>query len=220
MNIVPCKHEKGWDLFGCAQAGCRACQERLLLEHKGLVPAVVNRQYRYGVEYAELIQEGRIGLWDAIMKYDRGRGTAFSTYAWKAIRNRVWVAVAKSQKREGWLEAGESAEMLAWVIRAWQDEEVKQALQAELACIPERLRRVIEMSYGLNNHHPKSLAAIGREMGLTRERVRQLRNEALALLRLPALSLHLRNLCEKDDRQAYRETLAMNRAWLRRRRGR
>lgn len=220
MRIVPCKQRKGEDLFGCAQAGCRECQNRLLEEHNGLIHAVVQRQYRYGAEYGELIQEGRIGLWRAIMKYERERGNAFSTYAWNAIRNRVWLAVARSQKREGWLEAGESDDLLARIIREWQHEQVKTALEEELACIPEGLQRVIEMAYGLNEDPPKSLAAIGREMGLTRERIRQMRNEALVLLRMPALSRCLRSLCEKDDRQAYREAQTMNRAWLRRRRGR
>ncbi len=44
-------------------------------------------------------------------------------------------------------------------------------------------------------------------MGLSRERVRQIRNEALVLLRLPALSLRLRSLSEQDSRAAYRQAL-------------
>lgn len=220
MSIVPCEHRKGEDLFGCAQTGCRECQNRLLVEHNGLIHAVVERQYRYRAEYVELIQEGRIGLWHAIMNYDRGRGYTFSTYAWKAIRNRVWLAIARSRKEHGWQEIGTSEDTLAGIIREWQHEQVRQALEEELGCIPKRLREVIELTYGLDGHPPQSLAAIGREMGLTRERIRQLRNEALTLLRLPVLSLRLRSLCEQEDRQAYRKTQNMNRAWLRRRRGR
>ena len=51
--------------------------------------------------------------------------------------------------------------------------------------------------------------------GLSRERMRQLRNNALVLLRLPALSMHLRSLCERDSRQAYQQALTLNRTWQR-----
>ena len=63
------------------------------------------------------------------------------------------------------------------------------------------------------------LAAIGREMGVTRERVRQMRNEALVLLRLPVLSGRVRRVREADSRQAYRAAQRMNREWQRSQRG-
>ena len=64
------------------------------------------------------------------------------------------------------------------------------------------------------------LAAIGKQMGVSGERVRQMRNEALVLLRLPALSIRLRSLCERDSRQAYRQARQVNHGSLRRCRGR
>ena len=45
-----------------------------------------------GIDYADLVQEGRIGLWLAILHYDPARGYAFSIYAWTAIRYRLWRA--------------------------------------------------------------------------------------------------------------------------------
>lgn len=67
--------------FLCAQSGCSACLEELLCTHQGLIRAVVRQQYRGAVPYGELIQEGRIALWQAIVHYDPGKGIAFSTYA-------------------------------------------------------------------------------------------------------------------------------------------
>jgi len=64
------------------------------------------------------------------------------------------------------------------------------------------------------------LIEIGKQMGVSGERIRQLRNDALVLLRLPALSIRLRSLCEQDSRQAYRQARRLNDAWLRSRRGR
>jgi RNA polymerase sigma factor (sigma-70 family) len=192
----------------------------LLWEHTRLIHWIVRRQWAGRADYADLIQEGRIGLWQAILHYDPGRGFTFSTFAGKVIRNRVWNAVEQATKLEGWLGAKQAEDSLAEIIAAWQEEQIRQAVQEELACIPERMRQVIELAYGLDGQDPMSLAAIGRSLGLTRERVRQVRNEALVLLRLPALSLRLRSLSDQASRSAYRHALGLNRAWRRQRVGR
>jgi hypothetical protein len=62
------------------------------------------------------------------------------------------------------------------------------------------------------------LAALGRLHHISGERVRQIRNEALVLLRLPACSGRLRQLCDHSDRAAYQRAQTLNRTWLRRRR--
>jgi RNA polymerase primary sigma factor len=50
-----------------------------------------------------------------------------------------------------------------------------------IAGLPERERRIIELRFGIGGE-PKALEAIGKELGITRERVRQLEAEALARL--------------------------------------
>jgi RNA polymerase sigma factor (sigma-70 family) len=218
MSIVPNCQEKGVGDFSCAQAGCAACMEKLLRENEGLVYAVVVRQCSGRGDYGELVQEGRIGLWRAILGYDAGRGVAFSSYAWKAIRNQMWVAVRRWNKAEGMLEGSEKGDSLGGIISRWQAEQEREAIQEELGHLPERLRGVIEKAYGLGGKERQSLASIGQEMGLTGERVRQLRNEGLVLLRLPALSRRLREIVGENSRQAYRHAQGMNNTWLRRNR--
>ena len=113
--------------------------------------------------------------------------------------------------------AADPAELAA---QAWQRQAVRAALGELLAYLPERSYHVIVAAYGLDGQAPLSLAAIGRLYGLSRERVRQLRNDALVVLRLPALSGRLRRLCDQTDRAAYQRAQALNQAWLgRRRRG-
>jgi len=56
-------------------------------------------------------------------------------------------------------------------------------LGAWIAQLPERQRYVLERRYGLNDHGVQTLAEIAEELGLTRERVRQIQSEALARLR-------------------------------------
>ncbi|MBD0291735.1 MAG: sigma-70 family RNA polymerase sigma factor [Thermoleophilia bacterium] len=57
----------------------------------------------------------------------------------------------------------------------------RQRVRAALARLNDRERRVLELRFGLDSE-PQSLEAIGRELGLTRERIRQLEGEALAKL--------------------------------------
>lgn len=73
-------------------------------------------------------------------------------------------------------------------------------------------------AYGLDGQPPRSLAALGRSYRISGERVRQIRNDALGLLRLPACSGRLRQLCDQSERAAYQRAQILNRTWLRRRR--
>jgi len=207
MVIVLDCASKGVACLACAQAGCSECMRALLREHSGLVYRMVNRLASGKAEYEDLFQEGRIGLWQAIVHYEVGRGVAFSSYACVVIQHQLWEAVRRSQKAEGWLEVGGREEALDRAVRVWQQEQIHPALKEELEVLPEQLRQVIELHYGLDGAVPQNLAQIGRAWGLCRERIRQLHNEALALLRLPALSIQLRSLCERGERSHYRETL-------------
>jgi RNA polymerase primary sigma factor len=57
-----------------------------------------------------------------------------------------------------------------------------QALNAALLSLPERERQVLVLRYGLDDSEPKTLEEIGRRLGLTRERVRQIELESLRRL--------------------------------------
>jgi RNA polymerase primary sigma factor len=57
-----------------------------------------------------------------------------------------------------------------------------RALSESLDSLPERHRTVVRLRYGLEDGEPKTLEEIGRRLGLTRERVRQLEVEALKRL--------------------------------------
>lgn len=211
---------EGPKLYACAQSGCQACVERLLRQHVGLVHWVIRRACGSDLPYGELLHEGQIALWQAIRHYDAGRGVAFSTYAVPVIRHRLWAVVAQAQRPQGQQPLTAALDPAEWAADAWQRQAVRAALRQALACLPERSYHIIVAAYGLDGQPPLSLAAIGRLYGLSRERIRQIRNDALVVLRLPVLSARLRRLCDQTDRAAYQRTQALNRAWLgRRRRG-
>jgi len=67
-------------------------------------------------------------------------------------------------------------------------------LTEALASLNERMRHVLELRFGLNGQIPKTLEEVGTELGVTRERVRQLESRALRELQsvAPELRLYLR----------------------------
>ena len=204
MNILADSCSECAADFRCAQAGCQVCQNALLAQYERFVYWVVRRQYRGQVEFVDAVQEGRIGLWQAILGYKAEVGCPFTVYASVAIRHRVWRIVKRTGEVERGLEDEERGDGLKEVVENWQAEQVCQAIHQAVSALPERLRQVISEAYGLDGEPPLSLAAIGRQLGLSRERIRQLHDQALALLRHPAWSLELRSLCERDSRQDYR----------------
>jgi RNA polymerase primary sigma factor len=58
----------------------------------------------------------------------------------------------------------------------------KQDIDRALGALPERERRVMELRFGLKGEHPRTLEEVGREFGVTRERIRQIENNTLKKL--------------------------------------
>jgi RNA polymerase primary sigma factor len=58
----------------------------------------------------------------------------------------------------------------------------KSDIDAALGALPERERKVIELRFGLKGEHPRTLEEVGREFGVTRERIRQIENNTLKKL--------------------------------------
>jgi len=62
-----------------------------------------------------------------------------------------------------------------------ETDDLRQVL-AQLDQLPEREAKVVRMRFGLNDQEPQTLKEIGRRLGLTRERVRQIERGALRKL--------------------------------------
>ena len=204
-----------------ASAEGRGSADRALRDNEGLIHAVIRREGSGALSYEEALQAGRIGLWRALLGYDPTRGTAFSTYAWVAIRRHIRRAATQSAEDAAFRALSDS------FVRAEDpsdrvsgrslDEDLDRALihDALLALVfelPDRLLQIIVARYGLDGRPPRSLRQLGVQLGLSHERVRQLQQEALAWLRHPAHSLCLRQRLDKNTVAEYRRALALNAA--------
>jgi len=70
----------------------------------------------------------------------------------------------------------------------------KEALQRILCTLSHRERRVLELRYGLDGQHPRTLDEVGRTFNVTRERIRQIENQSLKKLRALADAAKLRDV--------------------------
>lgn len=104
-------------------------RDRLVLQYAPLVKFVAGRIHARlpaGVDAADLISEGVIGLMDAIEKFEPSRGHRFQTYAIPRIRG----AIIDSLRAADWVPRGVRA-------RVREVEEAQETLRARLGRFPE-----------------------------------------------------------------------------------
>lgn len=73
---------------------------------------------------------------------------------------------------------------------------MREQLRRVLDDLPDRERRVIELRFGLFDGRPRTLEEVGREFGVTRERIRQIESKTLQKLRHPSRAERLRDFLE------------------------
>ena len=80
-------------LLRAAQAGDGGAREQLVSSSLGLVRSVASRYRDLGLPFDDLVQEGALGLLDAIDHYDPDRGACFETYSSFRIRRSIRIAL-------------------------------------------------------------------------------------------------------------------------------
>ena len=202
-----------------AGAGAGVLDDQLAA-HEGLVRLVVRRQQRGALPFADALHEGRLGLWRAELGYDGERGTRFSTYAVPAIERAVWRAVAQAAPGVR-PDVGGVAEPVWWEDPAEElhRAEVGAAVRALVAELPPGPRRIVVAHHGLDGRAPVSLAHLGRQLRVSRQRVHAVYRAALVWLAQPARSRVVRELVGRQTRTDYQRTVARERRLARIRRG-
>ncbi len=81
-----------------AQEGSSTAEEMLIEKYKGLVRKKAQAYFIAGAETEDVVQEGMIGLFKAIRKYDFERDTGFKTFASVCINNQILTAIKNADR--------------------------------------------------------------------------------------------------------------------------
>jgi len=162
----------------------------------GLAPSMVERSRLTGVDFAELISEGQMALLRSIDKFDCTRGFKFSTYACRAIMTSISRARALAARHHARFPATYDPNLQSDDLRESRRDEIEATCILEFrgiwkentAKLSNTERRILSERFGINNAgkkrgDPKTLRQVAEVFGVTKERVRQIQNRALARLR-------------------------------------
>lgn len=152
----------------------------------GITVQLVRRRVRDRRDWDDAIQDTAVHLLSVAHKYDPTRGAA-GTFAGACINHflhRRWNRERQQPAAVDWLDnlAGADDGLRA-IEGRFRASAIKTLAARLLQSLSDRERRVIIARYGLGGAEPKTLAQIGRRMGLTRQRVQQIVAVALAKMR-------------------------------------
>ncbi|MFO0974438.1 MAG: sigma-70 family RNA polymerase sigma factor [Phycisphaerae bacterium] len=157
-----------------------------------LVISIAKRHVRGGalLSLFELVSDGNLALMRAVDKFDVSRGFKFSTYASWAIMRHFARSLPVELARERRFRTGQEQSMAAAgaapveLHEANDQEKLRETLRRGLDQLDARERAIIEHHFGLaDGRRGRPLEEIGRELGISKERARQLKERALVRLR-------------------------------------
>lgn len=191
-----------------ATAGDATAVHALFEAHFALVVRDARAFLGRGIPLEDLVAEGCLGVLEALSRFDAARGCRFMTYASWWVRRRLGDAVLHNRvvtvprrrlrqpnppPREVSLSepiaAGSHLRVEDLLVKeseadlATAGAERAAAIRSALAGLTARQRQVLERRYGLGGE-AQTLQAVAADLGITKERVRQVEQRALERLRL------------------------------------
>ena len=137
----------------------------------------------------ELFSEGLATLDRAIKKFNPNKGMQFSTYASKALRMSFYGTMGREYRRNRKFPASYDPEkerpkktLHSFSIGEEEIEEVRKILARNSANLDEREIEIIRKRY-LSGGEIQTLEEVGKKIGVTKERTRQIQKNALEKLR-------------------------------------
>ena len=168
-------------------------REYLVRTNLALVLAMAKRTRLGDVDFAEVVSEGNMALIRAVDKFNVDKGFKFSTYACRAILkafSRTALKASKHRTRfpvefEPDMEKSDWAEKRRDAVEEDCIDELKAIVQRNLADLSPVEDTVIRRRFNWEQQEesPLTLEEVGQIIGVTKERVRQIQNKALAKIR-------------------------------------
>ncbi|HZZ28203.1 MAG TPA: sigma-70 family RNA polymerase sigma factor [Pirellulales bacterium] len=159
-----------------------------------LVVSIAKRHVGPTDNFFELVSDGNMSLIRAAEKFDYARGNKFSTYASWAIMKNFARTIPDDHRRRDRFRTSQG-EMFGATPDARTDQYGQESAQSTreyqigriLEKLDDREQKIIISRFGLDHSlEPLTLKEVGQEMGVTKERVRQIEARALAKLRQAA----------------------------------
>lgn len=188
QTLKSAEERRLWERY--KRAGDRRARARLIEAYQPLVFKIVMGLRLPPAVLMDMIQEGTVGLIEAVERFEPDRGLRFSTYATHRIRGSVLNALRKERVLAGSLEAEASDAPSSALARledtsaeealgAVEDAVLAERLRAEAQQLPQRERAVLQVFY-FGQIRP-ALAA--RRLGVSLSHLYRLHQQALARLR-------------------------------------
>jgi RNA polymerase sigma factor (sigma-70 family) len=184
-------------------------RERIAEYNLALVLAMIKRVRSSGLEFSELLSEGNLALLRAIDKFNADRGFKFSTYACRAILKAFSRYGTKTTRRRNLfpvefdpqLERSDYSERRADEFENDCAGEVRRIVDSNEAELSDVEDTVIRRRFALGDasERPMTLEEVGRLVGFTKERVRQIQNRALQKIRHTLESGYLDGPAQQEE---------------------
>ena len=168
-------------------------REYLVRTNLALVLAMAKRTRLGDTDFAEIVSEGNMALLRAVDKFSVDRGFKFSTYACRAILKAFSRTAMKASKHRTRfpVEFEPEMEQSDWADRRRDQveddciDELKAIVDRNLADLSSVEQTVIRRRFNWKQaeESPLTLEEVGKIIGVTKERVRQIQNKALAKIR-------------------------------------
>ncbi|MFP4354252.1 MAG: sigma-70 family RNA polymerase sigma factor [Phycisphaerae bacterium] len=170
----------------------RTSRHKLVHANLPLVPAMAQKSNVSNVEFTELMSEGYMAILRSIEKFDISKGFKFSTYACRAVISSFRRASSKAQtyRKHVPVQFDVPVERSDFTERRHDEqldsamEDIRRILQGNAAELSEVEFEILQQRFPiLANEKPRTLAQVGKAVGLSNERVRQIEKASLSKIR-------------------------------------